>query len=82
MVIVEDLEEFKDSLLVEFIFVGSYHDRTIIYIILEVSKILIMQGSKDMIHEALHASWGIGQSKRHYFWGVKSLCCFKGKYIF
>jgi hypothetical protein len=56
VVIVEDLEEFKDSLLVEFIFVRSYHNRTIIYIILEVSKVLIIQGSKDVIHEALHTS--------------------------
>jgi hypothetical protein len=50
----EDLEEFKYDLSVEFIFIWSHYDRAIIHVVFEVSRVLVMQGGEDVIHKALH----------------------------
>jgi hypothetical protein len=63
----EDLEEFKYDLFVEFIFIWSHHDRAIIHIVFKVSGVLVMQGGEDVIHKALHIGWGISWTKGHYF---------------
>ena len=82
MIIMEDLEELKYDFLVEFIFARSSHDRAIVHVVFEISRVLVVQRDEDVIHKALHISRGVGWAKGHDFWGIKSPCCLKGKYIF
>ena len=61
-------------------FPGCY--ATIIYVIFESSWVAVSKGLEDMVHEALHAGWGIGRTKGHHSWGIKSSGCFKCHKVF
>jgi len=63
----EDLEEFKYDFSVELIFALADHDRAVIHVVLKVSRVLVIQGGRDVVHEVLHVGKGISQTKGHYF---------------